>query len=240
MQQEQNGKLHDIGYASRTLTPAEARYCITHCDLLGVVFGLKKYRQHLLGCPIIVRTDHAALAYLMKTPEPVGQQGRWLDLLGEYDITTQHRPGRVRGNSDALSSRPCEWSSDTDCRQCPRATSTPAAVPISCEALSADSSTALPAPLCFPPRHTQAERSPDLILSMGLSDSASNFLEAPVFPVSPSDATHASPTNDATAWTHILSVTAEPASFSLEDIRAAQAADGSLQPVIQALVDGVK
>jgi len=90
LQLEQNGKLHVIGYASRTLTPAETRYCITHRELLGVVFGLKKYRQHLLGRPIIVRTDHTALAYLMKMPEPVGQQGRWLDLLGEYNITIQH------------------------------------------------------------------------------------------------------------------------------------------------------
>jgi len=189
LQQEQGGKLHVIGYASRTLTPTEARYCITHRELLGVVFGLKKYRQHLLGRPIIVRTDHAALAYLMKTPEPVGQQGRWLDLLGEYDITIQHRPGRVHGNSDALSRHPCKWSSEMDCRQCSKLTSTPATVPISCEALSADSSTALPAPLRFPPLHTQVERSPDSILSMGLNDNASDFLEAPVFPVLPSDAT---------------------------------------------------
>jgi len=49
LQQEQNSKLHVIGYASRTLTPAEARYCITRRELLGVIFGLKKYRQHLLG-----------------------------------------------------------------------------------------------------------------------------------------------------------------------------------------------
>ena len=75
LQQEQQGKLHVIGYASRTLSPTEARYCITHRELLGVVFGFKKYRQHLLGRPIIVRTDHVALTYLMKTPEPVGQQG---------------------------------------------------------------------------------------------------------------------------------------------------------------------
>jgi len=49
LQQEQGGKLHVIGYASQTLTPAKARYCITRRELLGVVFGLKKYRQHLLG-----------------------------------------------------------------------------------------------------------------------------------------------------------------------------------------------
>jgi len=79
LQQEQNGKLHVVGYASRTLNPTESRYCITRRELLGVVFGLKKYRQHLLGRPIIVRTDHAALKYLLTTPEPVGQQGQWLD-----------------------------------------------------------------------------------------------------------------------------------------------------------------
>jgi len=100
----------------------------------------------------------------------------------------------------------------------PEATSTPAAVPISCEALSADSSTVLPTPLRFPPRHTQTEWSLDLIPSMGLSDSAPDFPEAPVFPVSPSDATHASPTNDVTARTHVFGVTAEPASLSLEDV----------------------
>jgi len=240
LQQEQNGKLHVIGYTSRTLTPAEARYCITHRELLRVVFGLKKYRQHLLGRSIIVRMDHAALSYLMKMPEPVGQQGRWLDLLGEYNITIQHRPGRVHGNSDALSRRPCERSSEVDCWQCPRATSTPAVVPTSREALLADSSNALPVLLRFPPRHTQTGRSPDLILSTGHADSASDFLEVPVFPVLPSDATHASPTNDVKAWTQVFGVTAEPASLSLEDIRNAQAADDSLQPVIQALGDGVK
>jgi len=108
LQQEQDGQLCVIGYASRALTNAERRYCITRKEHLGVVYGLKKYRQHLLGRRIVVRTDHAALTFLMKTPEPVGQQGRWLDLLAEYDIDIQHRPGRVHGNSDALSRRPCE------------------------------------------------------------------------------------------------------------------------------------
>ena len=49
LQQEQNGKLHVVGYASRTLNPTELRYCITRRELRGVVFGLKKYRQHLWG-----------------------------------------------------------------------------------------------------------------------------------------------------------------------------------------------
>ena len=56
----------------------------------------------------------------MKTPEPVGEQGRWLDLLAEYDITIQHRLGRVHGNSGALSRRPCDRDGEMDCRQCKR------------------------------------------------------------------------------------------------------------------------
>jgi len=53
-------------------------------------------------------------------------------------------------------------------------------------------------------------------------------------------ATHVSLTNDVMARTHVLGVTAEPSFQSLEDIHNTQAADDSLQPVIQALVDGVK
>ena len=63
LQQEQDGQLCVIGYVSRTLSHAERRYCITRKELLGVVYGLKKYRRHLLGRPIVVRTDHAALTY---------------------------------------------------------------------------------------------------------------------------------------------------------------------------------
>jgi len=75
LQQEQDGQLRVIGYASRALTNAERRYFITRNKLLGVVYSLKKYCQHLLGREIVVHTDHAALTFLKNTPEPIGQQG---------------------------------------------------------------------------------------------------------------------------------------------------------------------
>jgi len=234
------GQLHVIGYASRTLSPSEARYCITRHKLLGVVFGLKKYRQHLVRREIIVRTDHAALVFLMKTPEPIGQQGHWLDLLGEYDITIQHRPGRVHGNSDALSRHPCERSTETSCRQCPRATQALADDPVFCEALPVDGSTALPVPIHFRPLYSQTDMSSDLSNAKSTPNSVSDPLEAPELPVSLDEATHASPTNDITAWAQVLGVTAEPTSISLDDIREAQSVDDNLQPVIQALTDQVK
>jgi len=39
-----------------------------------MVYGLKKYRQHLFGWKIVVCTDHAALTFLKKTPEPIGHK----------------------------------------------------------------------------------------------------------------------------------------------------------------------
>jgi len=147
-----------------------------------VVYDLKKYRQHLLGRPwlcqyLVSGQITLRLTYIMKTPEPVSQQGRWLDLLSEYNITIQ-QPGRVHGNSDALSRRPCERSAESDCQQCPRATRTPMAVPVSSVALLV-----LPEPLRFLPLHSQLDKSSDLSTTLP-PDTASNLLELPVHPVS--------------------------------------------------------
>ena len=97
LQQEQDGQLKVIAYASRALSRTERRYCITRKELLGVVFGLKQFRQHLLGRSFTIRTDYAALTFLKRMPEPIGQEGRWLDLLSEYNFEIQHRPGRAMG-----------------------------------------------------------------------------------------------------------------------------------------------
>ena len=101
-QTQDDGLTHVIAYASRSLSVPERRYCITRKEMLAVVFGLKKYRQHLLGRQILIRTDHAALTYLKRTPEPIGQQGRWLDFLSEFKYDIVHRAGTAHGNSDAL------------------------------------------------------------------------------------------------------------------------------------------
>jgi len=84
------------------------------------------------------------------------------------------------------------------------------------------------------------DRSPDLLLNTGHADNAPDFLESLVFQALPSEATHASLTNEVTAWTQVFGVTVERSSLTLEDIRKTQADDDSLQPVIQALMDGEK
>jgi hypothetical protein len=69
---------------------------------------------------VTLRTDHAALTKLRRTPEPLGQQARWLDLLSEFNFGVKHRVGTAHGNNDALSRRPCERDTNDKCLQCNR------------------------------------------------------------------------------------------------------------------------
>ena len=39
---------------------------------------------------------------------PSGQIARWLQEIGNYNLTITHRPGRQHGNADALSRKPCK------------------------------------------------------------------------------------------------------------------------------------
>ena len=107
LSQVQNGEEKVISYASRLYSTAESRYCVTRKELLAVVFFLKQFRQYLLGRSFVVRTDHTALQWLRRTPEPIGQQSRWLEILEEFNFTVEHRPGKKHANADALSRRPC-------------------------------------------------------------------------------------------------------------------------------------
>jgi transposase InsO family protein/predicted aspartyl protease len=105
--QIQNGVERVIAYGGRCLNRAESNYCITRKELLAVVYFIRHFRHFLVGRPFILRTDHAALTWLNRTRDPIGQNARWLEQLGEYAFEIQHRPGVRHGNADALSRRPC-------------------------------------------------------------------------------------------------------------------------------------
>ena len=112
LSQEQGGVERVIAYASKSLSRAEKNYCVTRRELLAVVNGLKTYKQFLLGRPFVIRTDHSALRWLQKTPEPLAQQARWLAFIEQFQFEIVHRPGHRHGNADGLSRRP------EPCKQC--------------------------------------------------------------------------------------------------------------------------
>jgi len=116
LHQEQDGQLRVIAFASRLFDKAERVYCTTRKELAAVVFGMKRFRQYVLGRRLVVRSDHAALRYLRKSKELVAQQARWLDYIEQFDIHVSHRSGSAHRNADALSRRPCEV--EGGCSQC--------------------------------------------------------------------------------------------------------------------------
>ena len=106
LSQKQGASEVVIAYASRALSKPECNYDVTRRELLAIVFGLKTYKQYLLGRRFVIRTDHAALLWLRKTPEPMPQLARWLVFIEQFDFDVQHRPGHRHGNADSLSRKP--------------------------------------------------------------------------------------------------------------------------------------
>jgi len=102
LSQVQDGQEKVISYASRLYSTAERRYYVIRKELLAVVFFLKQFRQYLLG-----RSFTVSLQWLRRTPEPIWQQSRWLEILEEFNFTVEHRAGKKHENADALSRRPC-------------------------------------------------------------------------------------------------------------------------------------
>jgi hypothetical protein len=85
---------------------------ITRREMISLIFGLKTFRQYCLGRNILIRTDHAPLLSIQKSPSPSAQICRWLDFLQEFNFTIQHRPGLRHGNADGCS------RATTACKQC--------------------------------------------------------------------------------------------------------------------------
>jgi len=101
--------------------------------------------------------------------------------------------------------------------------------PVSCEALPADSTTVLPAPLRFLPLHSQADASTDPSTASAPTNIASDYLEVPAPPVPLCEATPASSAHTVNTWSQILGVTAEPTSISLDGTCVPQSLNDNLQ-----------
>ncbi|XP_063333353.1 uncharacterized protein LOC134629763 [Pelmatolapia mariae] len=104
-----------VAYFSWVLNRSERRYCVTRRELLAVVAGVRHFKYYLCGTSFVIRTDHAALQWLMSFREPEGQVARWLEELQAFNFTVEHRAGTHHSNADALSRRPCAAAG---CRYC--------------------------------------------------------------------------------------------------------------------------
>ena len=72
-----------------------------------MVYFTKYFRQYLLGREFLIRTDHAALSWLKRLCDPIGQNARWIEQLEEFSYSIQHRAGAKHSNADSISRHPC-------------------------------------------------------------------------------------------------------------------------------------
>ncbi|MDY6929837.1 MAG: RNase H-like domain-containing protein [Pseudomonadota bacterium] len=119
LSQVQDGQERVISYGSKVLNKAQRNYCVTRRELLAIVEFVGQYHHYLYGRKFLVRTDHAALYWLLRKKDPEGQMARWITKLSVYDMDIQHRPGLKHGNADALS-RCMEGCRDTDFLEIPQ------------------------------------------------------------------------------------------------------------------------
>ena len=85
-EEQPDGLIALIAYASRILQQHEANYGISELEALAVVWATKHFRVYLYGHPCDVYTDHEALQALLNTLHPSGKLARWGMALQELDL----------------------------------------------------------------------------------------------------------------------------------------------------------
>ena len=92
-----------IAYASRQLKSHETRYPTHDLELGAVVFARKIWRHYLYGVRCTIYTDHKSLRHIMDQLNLKMRQGRWLDIVKDYDCVILYHPGKANVAADALS-----------------------------------------------------------------------------------------------------------------------------------------
>ncbi|KAE8705397.1 cytochrome P450 78A7-like [Hibiscus syriacus] len=96
---------HPVAYESRKLNETERRYTVHEKEMTAVVHCLRTWRYYLLGSKFIVFTDNVANSYFLTQKKLSPKQARWQEFLAEFDLSFEHKSGKVNFVADALSRR---------------------------------------------------------------------------------------------------------------------------------------
>ena len=105
-QEQDDGRLHPIAYASRALSPAESKYAITELETLAVVWAMSHFHSLLYGHSVTVYT---AVQAILNTPNPSGKHAHWWTKVygrGVREVKMKYPPGKANGNADTMSRSP--------------------------------------------------------------------------------------------------------------------------------------
>ena len=108
-QQQTDGKLHPIAFASRALAASEKNHGITDLETLGVVWAISHFHYYLHEHCVTVYTDPSAVKAVLETASSLGHHARWWTLVfsnGIKQVTILHWAGQDNEAADALSRNP--------------------------------------------------------------------------------------------------------------------------------------
>ncbi|UYV71932.1 K02A2.6-like, partial [Cordylochernes scorpioides] len=103
--------IRPVAFASRTLTPAEKRYSQLEREALGIVFGVTRFRNYLLGNSFTLRTDHKPMVTLFSENKGIptiaaNRIQRWAIILSAYQYKIEYIKGTSNTEADVLSRLP--------------------------------------------------------------------------------------------------------------------------------------
>ena len=110
--QREDKKPFVIYYANKTLDSAQANYTTTEKEFLAIVFALEKFRSYIVGSPVTIFTDHAALKYLLSKQDSKPRLTRWILLCQEFNLTIKDKKGVENVVADHLSRLVLETTSE--------------------------------------------------------------------------------------------------------------------------------
>ncbi|CEL62189.1 Retrotransposable element Tf2 155 kDa protein type 1 OS=Schizosaccharomyces pombe (strain 972 / ATCC 24843) GN=Tf2-1 PE=4 SV=1 [Rhizoctonia solani AG-1 IB] len=106
-QQQDDGRLHPIGFLSESFKGAEVNYDMHNKELLAIIRSFKHWRIFLEATPepVTVFTNHRNLEYWKELRTFNRRHACWHLLLADFNFRITYRPGKQSGKPDALSQR---------------------------------------------------------------------------------------------------------------------------------------
>ena len=109
-QEQPDGTIKPIGFASRFFSDTKKIYAINELELLAVVCGLDHFHLNIYGKPNKLLTDHQALEPLIERNRSNKTYSaaltRWSDRLAHFSFNVNHIAGKHLALADYLSRNP--------------------------------------------------------------------------------------------------------------------------------------
>ena len=103
-----------IEFNSGTFNDTQRRYGPCERECLGIILGLEKIKDYLVGGKFDLYTDCRAIRWLRESKNDSSKLFRWSLRLSEFDANVIHIPGKLIPHADAISRNPISHTQNTE------------------------------------------------------------------------------------------------------------------------------